>query len=557
MSLLGTVSQLLRRKHARAFEAASKNPRAAQWQKLKAILSSNSKTEFGKKYGFGSIGSIAEYQAKVPVFTHKELKPYLDRMVNGEKNILTFEEPVFYGITTGSSGTPKLTPITPAYREEYQNVVHTFLYHVCKEHPGAFNGKVLYFNGSAEKGRTPAGIPYGTMSGFNFVNLPNLVKKFYAVPYEVTVINDSYSRFYSMALLSLPQNITMMIGITGAPIITFINRMQENTEGLLRDLYNGGLSAELELTRAERAVVMERHRANPAVAGKLSKLFEKKGKLSPVDIWPGLDLLICWKSSNAGGFIKEMNTLFENKIPIRDAIYSATEGWCNIPYTDKVIGGPLALNAHFYEFFEENDANNEKVLLTDELESGKKYRILYTTSAGIYRYDIGDILEVTGMYNNTPCVKFSGKVGQACNIAGELITEYHVTEAVINASNKFNILIPFYTLVPNQEGFPPYYSLLIELPEGLSSELQKQIAAYIDEQLCEINIDYRSLREDNELGTVSLKLAARGSMEVYRKQQVKMGADEAQVKPLVLALDMSRLSEIEIIGEVKLVKNEF
>lgn len=550
MSLLGTISQLLRLRHAKSFESATKNPREAQWKKLKTILNQNANTEFGKTYNFSGINSPEEYQKSVPVLLHKDLKPFLDRMVNGEKNVLTFEEPIYYGITTGSSGTPKLTPITPSYRDEYQGVVHSFLYHVYKDHPKAFSGKVLYFIGSAEKGRTPAGIPYGTMSGFNFVNLPNLVKKFYAVPYELTAINDAHARFYSMVLLSLPQNITMMIGITGAPIIAFIKTLKSEAKNLINDLRKGTLREDINLTPSERKIVTERHKANSQLADRLDSLLSKSGELKTTEVWSNLDLNICWKGSNAGGFIKELSSLLDNRIPIRDAIYSATEGWANIPYADNVIGGPLALNAHFYEFVEEEAKDNSKVLLIDQLEVGKKYRILFTTSAGMYRYDIGDIMEVTEMYNNTPCVKFIRKTGQTCNIAGELLTEYHITEAVMNASDNFNIVIPFYSMLPVQESFPPYYSMLVEFQEDTDTEKLKEIARYIDKEICTINCDYKSLRDDNELGPVSLKLVGKGSMDIYRKQQVKMGADEAQVKPLVLALDMKRLSDLEIIQEI-------
>src|SRR5947208_1567228 len=109
MTLLGMFTQFLRSKHAKAFELATKNPREAQWQKLKTILGKNSGSEYGRKHNFSKINSIQEYQAAVPIVTHKELKPYLDKMVNGEKNILTTEDPIFYGMTTGSTGVPKLT----------------------------------------------------------------------------------------------------------------------------------------------------------------------------------------------------------------------------------------------------------------------------------------------------------------------------------------------------------------------------------------------------------------------------------------------------------------
>ena len=86
----------------------------------------------------------------------------------------------------------------------------------------------------------------------------------------------------------------------------------------------------------------------------------------------------------------------------------------------------------------------------------------------MYRYDIGDILEVVGMYNNTPSVKFSRKVGQACNVVGELMNVNHVNAALDHTFKHFGFNSPFYCMLPVQEGFTHYYTLMIELPEEIT-----------------------------------------------------------------------------------------
>lgn len=546
-NFISTLGQFLRTKHAKNFEKATLNPKEAQFKKLKNILEKNANTEFGKKHGFWRINSIKDYQENIGINTHSELKPYLDKMIKGEKNVLTYQEPIYYGMTTGSSGTPKLTPITPDYRDEYQTVVHTFLYHAYKAHPNAFLGKALYFNGSAGKVKTETGIDCGTMSGFNFRNLPKIVQKVYALPYEVSVIDDSFARFYCMVLLSIPQDITLMVAITGAPILSFVNALMNQTENLIKDLHDGTLNQSLNLTNEERELVKNLHKANPILAKNLESIYKSKGKLYPTDVWKNLDLIMCWKGSSAGVFINDLEKYFKG-ISIRDAIYSATEGWCNIPYSDNVLGGPLAITAHFYEFIEENDDTN-KILLTHELEIGKKYRILYTTSGGMYRYDIGDILEVTEMYNNTPSVKFVRKVGQSCNIVGELMSVNHVNEAIEKTFSKFNIRSNFYCLVPVYK-VPPHYTLLIEFVDEIDNNTKQEFAKFFDKSICELNLDYESFRDDKQLGQITLSILEKGSLDVFKKQQVRLGADEAQIKPIGLAQNMDKLSDLKIIEEI-------
>jgi acyl-coenzyme A synthetase/AMP-(fatty) acid ligase len=143
MSFLGFVSQLLRSRYFKVFEKASYNPQAAQWEKLQEILTNHADTEFGKKYNFASIKSFSDFQKKVPVSTFADLKPYLDRMVAGEKNVLTSEEAIYYCITSGSTGKPKMTPITQTFKKDYQSVVQTFLYFIYRDHPRAFGENFL------------------------------------------------------------------------------------------------------------------------------------------------------------------------------------------------------------------------------------------------------------------------------------------------------------------------------------------------------------------------------------------------------------------------------
>lgn len=547
MSIIGAFSQLLRYRYAREFEKASYIPKETQWNKLKEILKNNENTEFGKKYNFSKINSVEDYQKAIPILKHTDLKPYLDKMVEGQKNILTAEDPIYYCMTSGSTGTPKMTPITESYRREYQAVVQTFLYHVYKDHPKAFNGKVIYFNGSAEMGKTPTGIPYGTMSGFNFVNLPPIVKKFYALPYEVAIVPDLPSRYYLMVLLALQKNISMMIGITAAPIITFLKSARNNTNDLLKDLHDGTIKDSLILTKKERDFFQSLHKPNPTLAKEFEQIINKSnGIFKPHEIWKNIDLLISWKSSTAGSYLKELNSFFDNKVTSRDAIYSATEGWCNIPYTDKVDGGPFAICAHFYEFVEENDEDNKKAFTVEQLEVGKRYKIIYTTSAGMYRYDIGDILEVTEKYNNTPCAKFYSKTGRATNISGEKMTENHVTMAFKNTFEKEGLFVPFYAMYPDQETFPPTYTALLELPDDYPQEKLTHLAGEIDKALCVENWEYKSHRDGGDLNCVAIKKLSKGSMEKLRAFQVKSGGDEAQIKPLILGKDKDSFEMLDI-----------
>lgn len=541
MSLKGQISQLLRLRAGLRFEKATWQPQKAQWHKLSQILKNNAQTEFGRQHGFDKIRTPADYQRAVPVRNHEDFRPWIERMLQGEQNLLTYQPPIYYCVTSGTAGQPKPSPITPDYRDEYQSVVHAFLYYTYKEHPTAFDGQVLYFNGSATKGKTPAGVDTGTMSGFNSKNLPPLLKKFYAVPYEAMIIEDSATRYFCVALLALARPISMMIGITASPILLFMQTLHQQSEKLLHHLAEGSLPQDLVLKPEERALIQSLHKANPRRAQELRQLL-KHGPLDPKAIWPRLSLLVCWKSSTAGSLIPALESYFPG-IPVRDAIYSATEGWCNVPYNTQLLGGPLAVHAHFYEFIEEGpDGPLNEVKLAHELEDGKQYRILYTTSGGMYRYDIGDILQVSHHYHQTPAMYFVRKTGQFSNLMGERLDAEQVVTALNQACQQHHCLLPFYVLVPDSEAYPPHYRLYLELED---QQLAKKLAQSVDQALQANNSEYRGKRLDGQLNPPVPWLMAPGSLLRWRAARIAAGADEAQIKPPGLLLDPAGLKMLD------------
>lgn len=541
MSVKGAISQLLRWRTGRSFEQATWKPQEAQWKKLQQILRNNAQTEFGRQHGFDKIRSVKDYQAAVPIRDYEALRPWMERVLAGEQNVLTYQNPIYFCLTSsGVVGKPKPSPVTPDYRQEYQSVVHAFLYYTYREHPQAFDGQVLYFNGSADKGKAPSGVTLGSMSGFNSKNLPPLLKRFYAVPYEAMVLEEIHAHHFCIALLALPKNVSMMLAITASPMIMLARSLNQNAEALLKHLHDGSLPSDLSLKPEERKLIQSLHRAHPERARELGKVLEKSGQLSPKQVWPNLEVLVCWKSSTAGSLIPELERAYPG-VTTRDAIYSATEGWCNVPYTDACLGGPLAIQAHFYEFIEAGkDENTAPVLQVHELEADKQYQILYTTSGGMYRYKIGDILQVSHFYHKTPSVYFARKDQQFSNMVTECLAADQVVEAARRISQTQNVVFPFYVMVPNAASYPPHYELYLEL-EPQDQERATELATALDQAIQEVNPDYGKVRVSGELGETQLIALAPGAFGVWRQSRVAVGAEDAQIKPPGLMQDGASL----------------
>jgi hypothetical protein len=202
-------------------------------------------------------------------------------------------------------------------------------------------------------------------------------------------------------------------------------------------------------------------------------------------------------------------------------------------------GGALAITSHFLEFLpvEAYEQGDESTLLAEQLEVGKDYYIVITSSAGMYRYVLGDIVEVTGRYRNTPMIRFVRKGGSASNICGELLDETHVTSAVSDALEAFGMRASWFAAAPDREGETPRYRLYLEaqvesLPEGFAERVDKALS-----EACWTYAD----RVGTQLAPVEVALVPPGSYQAWRQAQVEQGAAESQLKITHLVDELSKL----------------
>jgi hypothetical protein len=251
-------------------------------------------------------------------------------------------------------------------------------------------------------------------------------------------------------------------------------------------------------------------------------------------------------------------------LPQRDYILMASEGVIAIPMQDRVSGGVLATPFGFFEFIPEADAESRdpRVLLASELEVGERYVVLLSTSAGLYRYNIGDIVRVTGKAGRTPIVEFLHRSGSTCSMTGEKLTEEQVVGAVSAVAARLELPVEGFTLHPAPDGFPRYV-LVIEpagspeveypgtpRPSGPgnlpTSERLRAFLHAVDGELGARNVEYSAKRSSERLGAPELWLAAEGSYELQRRRRVVAGANDGQIKPTHLTRDTRFSAEFEI-----------
>jgi hypothetical protein len=198
-------------------------------------------------------------------------------------------------------------------------------------------------------------------------------------------------------------------------------------------------------------------------------------------------------------------------VRIRAPIFAASEGVVAIPLADDMAGGVPALASSFFEF-RPLDAANDRTLLVDELDLGRRYELILTSPGGMYRYLIGDLVEVDGVYEKCPTIRFVARKGRTSSLTGEKLTEAQVEDAVARACARLGRPPLFWLLSPVVDARPSYV-LCLEWPVVPASHDAEALACAVDAELGGLNVEYEAKRTSDRLGPVAAMVVASGEFE--------------------------------------------
>jgi hypothetical protein len=239
-------------------------------------------------------------------------------------------------------------------------------------------------------------------------------------------------------------------------------------------------------------------------------------------------------------------------MPVRDIGLIASEGRMTIPIADANPAGVLDILHHFFEFVPETEiaAPNPTVLEAHELVEGQQYFILLTTSGGLYRYNIHDLVRCVGFHHTTPLLEFLNKGSHFASLTGEKLSEFQVARAVQTSLEQGNLALTAFTLAPCWSD-PPYYALVVQKDELWSVEAAAALAENVDHQLMTLNVEYQGKRTSNRLGPVRVKLVPPRTWEQYTRMRLAAsGGTAEQYKHPCLVSDLEFVRGFRVVGEV-------
>ncbi len=529
--ILKTGQFLRKHTHIRKFEASVREPGRAQEEKLLQIVRANIATAFGRKHGFDKIRSISDFQKCVPACEYEDLQPYIEACMNGSSAQLTAEEPFMYATTSGTTSQPKFIPITGAHLSDYTHAFQVHNYQLIEDYPEAANGKYIIITSNDEEGRVPSGRPFGAVSGLLNRRQPAIIRKFFALPYEICKIKDVDQKYYLMLRMSLIQDITAILCCNPSSLLLLSAQLREHADDLIADVAAGTIKGSYRPPASLESAFTKILKPDPERARQLERIFEANGDILPRLVWPRISVMSCWKGGPMGFYLDRLPELYGSG-EVRDFGYMASDGRGSIPLTSDGAGGVVAVSSHFFEFVPESqmETNSRTYLTVDQLEVGRRYYIHFTTAAGLYRYNINDLVEVTGFHQRTPVIQFVRKGMGMSSITGEKLTEEQVRVALQFAVRQLSLRQVKHFTTAVELGHPPSYVCFAELEGELPEPVLSEFVRVFDQSLRSQNSEYEDKRETRRLGAPRLTVLPAGTFTRLRQERVAQGAPEAQVK---------------------------
>ena len=369
-----------------------------------------------------------------------------------------------FAVSSGSTGCSKLIPYTSSLLGDFRRGITPWLAGLYLEHPTLLFGK-SYWQVS------PVGTPAGVSSGGIRIGFGEdseyfgryrgaLVRATLAVPEQVAGIADmDVFRLETLRHLLACRNLRFISVWNPSFLTLLLTGVRSLAPALIQRIGAEGAVETRRRTSQDLRRTQERqlnHR-------------DSRGRTLGEAIWRKLRVISCWSDAGAREAASRLQAAFPSAI-IQPKGLIATEGMMSLPW--RAEGAALALRSHFFEFLE---AGSDHPKLAHELETGRIYSIIMTTSGGLYRYRIGDLIQVTGRIAQCPLLRFCGKESDVSDLVGEKLSGVHVVRAAEQVFVRFGFFPEFWMVAPEKDDPEPWYTLYVQsksaVPEGLVSAL--------------------------------------------------------------------------------------
>jgi hypothetical protein len=502
MNLLSKVISFVARLRYRRIHNWINHPAAAQRQELQSLITAAQYTAFGKQYNFTNLFTIKEFKQRVPLHEYDDMRPYIDRMMEGEENVLWNTPITWFAKSSGTSNNKsKFIPVSEeSLKENHFRASKDVLTKYYNNFPGSdlLTGKGLVVGGSHQITMINEDIQAGDLSAILMQNSPFWGQWLRTPELSIALLDEWENKIEKLAQVTSEENVTSLAGV---PTWTLLL---------------------------------------------LKRILEITGKKNIKEVWPNLELYI-----NGGVSFVPYRDQFEKIIgqPINYLeIYNASEGFIagqEKPEDD----GMLLFTEHgiFYEFLpvEEYGKKQPLTLGLKDVKSKTNYAIVISTTGGLWRYIMGDTVCFTSL--NPYKIKITGRLKHYMNAFGEEVIVDNADKAIAAASLKTNAVVTDYTAAPvfftEQNNGAHEWLIEFEKPPANLKEFTREM----DNALKDLNSDYEAKRHKSIALRLPLVHALKpGTFKEWLRTKDKVGGQHK----------VPRLSnERKIVEEIKNLAN--
>ncbi|MEJ6791730.1 MAG: GH3 auxin-responsive promoter family protein [Lacinutrix sp.] len=474
MSIKSILAKPFAKRIYKKVQKWANNPIETQEKVFKNLIFEASQTAFGKDHDFANINKHDDFVKRVPIRDYEALKPYIKRVVAGEKDILWKGKPLYFAKTSGTTSGAKYIPITAESMPNHVNAArNSILLYIHETGKSKFvDGKMIFLQGSPIL-TEQNGVQLGRLSGIVAHYVPKYLQKNRLPSWETNCIEDWETKVDAVVQETLPEDMTIISGIPSWIQMYF------------------------------------------------EKLQKKTGK-KVGDIFKNFNLFI-FGGVNYEPYRAKFENLIGRKVDSIE-LYPASEGFFAFQDKQDEKGMLLQLNSGmFYEFIlvEEFFKKNPKRITIKDVKIGKNYVLIISTNAGLWAYNVGDTVIFTSTKPYRVIV--SGRIKHFISAFGEHVIGKEVEHALKEATENTLVRINEFTVAPqiNPESGLPYHEWFIEFenePESLST-----LAHNIDKALQQQNSYYLDLILGKVLQPLKITIINKNGFQNYMKSIGKLG----------------------------------
>ncbi|MBK9761595.1 MAG: GH3 auxin-responsive promoter family protein [Flavobacteriales bacterium] len=484
MSLKASLSKPYAQWVARRVMRNALDAVAQQDRILKALVRHGVRTAFGNKHQLGEVADHTSLVQAVPLRDYEGFRPYIDRIVAGERDVLWPGQPIYLCKTSGTTSGAKYIPITRHSLANHINSArNALLSYVAHTGNTAFvDGKMIFLQGSPVLDRKGA-IPTGRLSGIVANHVPRYLLKNRLPSFATNTITDWETKVEAIVTETMTEDMRLISGIPAWTQMYF------------------------------------------------ERLLARTGKQNVKDVFPNFSLFV-YGGVNYGPYRDHMRTLIGGDVDSIE-LFPASEGF--IAYQDRHDEEGLLLvvdNGIYYEFVPTNEPGPPRRLSLADVQLGVNYALVLHTNAGLWGYEIGDTVRFVSL--SPPRIVVTGRTKHFTSAFGEHVIAEEVEGALKEAMNAMSCEVSEFTVAPQtspHEGLP-YHEWFIEFaspPSDLS-----RFAGLLDAALIKRNVYYKDLITGKVLRPLEVTPVGRGGFTRWMKAR---GMNDAQSKVPRLAND--------------------